>query len=117
MIVALVCAAPSDKPIIAAGVVLIVPVVTAAPDRFEQAIEGLICDCLTLLDAFSLVERPVHAEINAALAVLLHVWLKLSNERGLSGRVEPSTSLFTPLYSSETNVNEMSSRPKKLISV
>ena len=72
----------------------------------------VVGDAPALRDALGLVERPVDAEIDAALAVLfLRLRQRCEAARQRAGARCPSLSSVTPLNSSETNVNAMRSVP------
>ena len=78
----------------------------SAPARLERVAEDVSGDAPALGDALGLVERPVDAEVDAALAVLL---LRL-RERCEAARLRAAAPgrrcpRVTPLNSSETNVN------------
>ena len=83
----------------------------ASAQRPERVREHVVGHAPALRDALGLVERPVDAEVDAALAVLL-LGLRERREaaRHAAAARRRRCRRVTPLNSSETNVNAMSSR-------
>src|SRR5205085_12387698 len=81
-------------------------------ERGESAIKNVVCDLATLDDAFRLIEGPVNAEVNAALAVFV---FRLRKRRETARHIRPHDSVISPRNSVELIRDERETNPVRAV--